>query len=133
MARSQDEDGVVPTGGDSMAVTIYHNRNCGTSRNVLAILTEAGVEPVVVEYLKTPLDAADLAALLDVLEDEPADLVRKDAYFKDRGLDPDDYTDTAAVVGLLVEHPRLMQRPVVRTTDRAFIARPKERALEILA
>ena len=67
------------------------------------------------------------------LEDPPADLVRKDPYFKDLGLDAADYTTPEAVADLLVEHPRLMQRPVLVRGDRAIIGRPKDRCRRFLA
>lgn len=112
--------------------TVLHNPNCGTSRSVLTALDEAGVEAEVVQYLKAPLDAAGLRTLLGQLVDPPADLVRKDKRFGELGLAADDYTTVDAVVALLVEHPELMQRPVVRSGRRAVIARPATRALEFL-
>ena len=112
--------------------TVLHNPNCGTSRTVLESLREAGIEAEVVQYLKTPLDEAALRTLLGQLADPPADLVRKDKRFGELGLDADDYTTVDAVVALLVDHPELMQRPVVRSGRRAVIARPPERAAEFL-
>jgi arsenate reductase len=108
-------------------VTVYHNPNCSTSKAALAVLDEHGTDREVVQYLKTPLDRAALEHLLDILEDPPGDLVRKDPYFKDLGLDPADYTEAPAVVDLLLAHPRLMQRPVLVKGDRAIIGRPKDR------
>jgi arsenate reductase len=69
--------------------------------------------------------------LAEHLDGPVADLVRKDPYFKELGLDPNDYTQPAAVVALLVEHPRLMQRPLLVKGDRVVIGRPKERAAEL--
>jgi len=86
-----------------------------------------GVDVDVVQYLKKPLDRDQLVELMGKLEDPPADLVRKDGFFKDLGLDEADYTDVDAVADLLVEHPRLMQRPVIVKGDRAIIGRPKDR------
>lgn len=106
-------------------LTLFHNPRCSTSRHAYDELADADVE--VVEYLKTPLDRAQLLDLIDKLEDPPADLVRKDAYFKQQGLDADDYTTPEAVADLLVEHPRLMQRPVLVRGSRAIIGRPKDR------
>jgi arsenate reductase len=108
-------------------VTIFHNKNCSTSRHAMDVLGDEGVEADVVEYLKTPLDRAGLEDLVAKLEDPVADLVRKDSFFEDQGLDADDYTTPEAVVALLVEHPRLMQRPVIVKGDRAIIGRPKDR------
>jgi arsenate reductase len=110
--------------------TIFHNPRCGSSRTALAWL-EARPEPVeVVEYLKAPLDADGLRALLDELDGPPADLVRKDKRFAELGLDADDYAEVDAVVQVLVEHPELMQRPVVVRDGKAVIARPAESTLE---
>jgi arsenate reductase len=107
-------------------VTIYHNPRCSNSRTALGLLQERSdeVELEVVEYLHDPLDRAGLEGLLAILEDPPADLVRHDARFKELGLDPKGYTTTEAVIDLLVEHPELMQRPVLVSGGRAVIARP---------
>ena len=115
------------------AVTILHNKNCSTSRHAMDAITEQGVDADVVEYLKTPLDRAELEQLIAKLEDPVAELVRKDPFFKDLGLDADDYTTSEAVIGLLLEHPRLMQRPVIVKGDRAIIGRPKDRVPAFLA
>ena len=114
-------------------VTILHNKNCSTSRHAMDTLAEKGVDAEVVEYLKTPLDRAGLEELIGKLEDPVADLVRKDPYFKQLGLSADDYTTSEAVIGLLVEHPRLMQRPIVVKGGRAIIGRPKDRVATFLA
>lgn len=113
-------------------VTIYHNPKCSTSRHAMDVLEEQGVEATVVQYLKTPLDEAALKDLIDKLEDPVPDLVRKDPYFKQLGLAAEDFTTTDAVVRLLVEHPRLMQRPVLARGDRAIIGRPKDRVAPFL-
>jgi arsenate reductase len=114
-------------------VTILHNRNCSTSRHAMDVITGQGVDADVVEYLKTPLDRAGLEELIGKLEDPVADLVRKDPFFKDLGLSSDDYTTSEAVIGLLLEHPRLMQRPIIVKGDRAIIGRPKDRVATFLA
>jgi arsenate reductase len=115
----------------SGAVTVYHNPVCGKSRGALEILGERGVEPVVVEYLKTPPDRATLARFLDLLPGEPAELVRKDKRFKELGLDAADYVTREQVIDVLLAHPELMERPVVIHDGRAIIARPSERVLEL--
>lgn len=112
-------------------VTLYHNPRCSTSRHAFDELSDTDVE--VVEYLKSPLDHEQLLVLIDKLEDPPADLVRKDAYFRLQGLEAEDYTTPAAVADLLVEHPRLMQRPVLVKGDRAIIGRPKDRVAAFIA
>ena len=109
------------------ALTVYHNPNCSTSKHALATLQELEVDHEVVQYLKTPPDRATLERIIAMLEDPVADLVRKDGYFTELGLDADDYTTPAPVVDLLLEHPRLMQRPVLVRGDRAIIGRPKDR------
>lgn len=113
-------------------VTILHNRNCSTSRHAMDVLSERGIEADVVEYLKTPLDREGLKDLITMLDDPVADLVRKDEYFEQLGLAADDYTTLDAVIDLLVEHPRLMQRPVLLRGDRAIIGRPTERVAQFL-
>ena len=108
-------------------VTVLHNPKCSTSRHAMDEVTAAGADVEVVQYLKTPLDRAGLLDLMAKLEDPPADLVRKDGFFKELDLDPADYTTPEAVAALLAEHPRLMQRPVLVRGDRAIIGRPKDR------
>jgi arsenate reductase len=112
--------------------TVYHNPVCSKSRGALEILAARGVRPDVIEYLTTPPDAAALARILDLLAGPPADLVRKDKRFRELGLDPGRYVTREQVIALLVEHPELMERPVVIRGGRAVIARPSERVLEIL-
>jgi arsenate reductase len=113
-------------------VTIYHNPACGKSRGALEILRERGVDNEVIEYLKAPPDRATIERILDLLPSEPAELVRKDKRFKELGLDANDYTTAKQVVDLLLDHPELMQRPVVIRGKRAVIARPSELVAEIL-
>ncbi len=113
-------------------VTVFHNPNCSTSRHALDEAGAAGVEVDVVQYLKTPLDRAGLLDLIAKLEDPPADLVRKDGFFKEQGLIEGDYTDPKAVAELLDQYPRLMQRPVIVKGDTAIIGRPKDRVAAFL-
>lgn len=113
-------------------VTVYHNPACGKSRGALEILAERKIACDVVEYLKTPPDRATLEHILDLLPGEPAELVRKDKRFKELGLDAADYTTRAQVVALLLEHPELMERPVVIRGGRAVIARPSEKVADVL-
>ena len=114
-------------------VTVLHNPKCSTSRAALETLEAAGTEAEVVQYLKEPLDEAALRELLDQLEDEPTDLVRRDSFFKDQGLTDEDVATTDEVVAALLEHPRLMQRPVIVKGDRAIIGRPKDRVAPFVA
>jgi arsenate reductase len=98
----------------------------------MEILQDRGVEFDVVEYLKKPLNRADFERILDAIPDEPAELVRKDKRFGELGLDADDYVTRETVIALLLEHPELMQRPVVFKGDEALIARPSDTVLAFL-
>lgn len=93
---------------------------------------QAGVEVDTVQYLKEPLDEAGLRTLLGQLEDPATDLVRRDAHFKELGLSDADVSDEDQVIKVLVEHPKLMQRPVLVKGGRAIIGRPKDRVPEFL-
>ena len=95
-------------------------------------MQERGVEFDVIEYLKSPLSRGDFERFLDLLPDEPAELVRKDKKFKELGLNADDYVTREAVVEVLLQHPELMQRPVIIKDQKAVIARPSEKVLELL-
>jgi arsenate reductase (glutaredoxin) len=111
---------------------VYHNPSCSKSRGALEILADKGVEHDVVEYLKAPPDRASLERILDAVDDAPAELVRKDGRFDELGLTASDYTTREAVIDLLLEHPELMQRPVIFRGERAVIARPSAKVLELL-
>ncbi len=95
-------------------------------------MQERGVEFDVIEYLKSPLGREDFERFLDLLPDEPAELVRKDKKFKELGLNADNYVTREAVVEVLLQHPELMQRPVIIRDQKAVIARPSEKVLELL-
>jgi len=95
------------------------------------MLRDRKVEFDLVEYLKTPPDRATLEKILSMLENPPADLVRKDKRFEELKLKPEDYTTNEKVIALLLKHPELMQRPIVVHGNRAVIARPPEK-LEVL-
>jgi arsenate reductase len=112
---------------------IFHNPSCSKSRGALEILNDKGVDADVVKYLDTPPDEATLGRILDAISDPPAALVRTDdKKFKELGLNAADYTDRKSVIALLLEHPELMQRPVVFVGERAVIARPSEKVLDLL-
>jgi arsenate reductase len=111
---------------------MFHNPSCSKSRGALQILKERNVDVDVVEYLEAPPDKKTLERIVDSISDPPAALVRHDNRFKELGLDPKGYTTKQDVVALLLEHPELMERPVIFKGDRAVIARPSERVLDLL-
>ena len=114
-------------------IQIFHNPSCSKSRGALEILKDKGVDAEVVKYLDSPPDRATLERILDAIPDKPAALVRTDdKKFKDLRLRADDYTSRDAVIALLLEHPALMERPVVFVGDKAVIARPPEKVLDLL-
>jgi arsenate reductase len=111
---------------------VFHNPSCSKSRGALQILADEGIESDVVEYLKAPPDRATLERIVDSIGVEPSALVRKDKRFEELGLDPADFATRDQVVALLLEHPELMERPVVFVGERAVIARPSEKVLDLL-
>ncbi len=110
-------------------VTIYHNPLCSKSRAGVQALADAGVAADVVEYLKHPLSRAQLTTLVAGLEDPPGALVRRDPAFRAAGLAASDVATAEQVVDVLVEHPALMERPVIVRGSRAVIGRPTERVV----
>jgi arsenate reductase (glutaredoxin) len=111
---------------------VYFNPVCSKARGAVEILQDKGVEIEVIEYLKDLPTRADLERILDAIPDPPAALVRKDKRFKELGLVESDYQTREQVIEVLLEHPELMERPVVFAGDRALICRPSERVLELL-
>jgi arsenate reductase len=115
------------------SVRIFHNPSCSKSRAAIETLKGKGVEADVVKYIDHPPDRTTLERILDAIPDEPAALVRvDDKRFKELGLRAGDYTTRDAVIELLLEHPALMQRPVVFVGDRAEIARTPEKLTALL-
>jgi arsenate reductase len=113
-------------------VTIYHNPACGTSRNVLALIRNAGVEPHVIEYLKTPPDRATLESLLAQMGMKPRELLReKGTPYGELGL-ADEHLSDAQLLDAMVSHPILINRPIVVTPWGVKLCRPSEALLEIL-
>ncbi len=113
-------------------ITIYHNPNCGTSRNVLALIRNTGVEPRVVQYLKTPLGTTQLLELLRALDLTARELLRqKGTPYDELGLGDAKWTDDD-LVAFMAQHPILMNRPVVVTPMGAKLCRPSEVVLDIL-
>ena len=115
-----------------MSITIFHNPACGTSRNTLALIREAGIEPTIVEYLKTPPSKELLRELLTEMGLPVRDLLRtKEAVYAELGLDDAKWTDEG-LLDCIAQHPVLMQRPVVRAASGTRLCRPAEAVLELL-
>jgi arsenate reductase len=116
-----------------MTVTIYHNPNCSTSRNTLGLIRNTGEEPVIVEYLKTPLSKDELRALVQRLGISTRELMRtKEKLYAELGLADPSVSDDALLDAMAV-HPILMNRPVVITGKGAKLCRPEsEVVLDIL-
>jgi arsenate reductase len=115
-----------------MSVTIYHNPNCGTSRNVLAALKEKGLEPRVVEYLKTPLSRDELKALIARRGVAVKDVVRWKQTEAVTAAGIDEASSDDALLAAMEKHPVLMNRPIVVTDKGAKLCRPAETVAEIL-
>ncbi|AKK68644.1 arsenate reductase (glutaredoxin) [Xanthomonas translucens] len=114
------------------AITIYHNPACGTSRNVLGLIRNSGAEPRVVDYLKTPPDRATLQALIAALGIPLREAIRqKGTPYADLGLDNPALSDDALLDAML-QHPILLNRPIVVTALGTRLCRPSETVLEIL-
>lgn len=111
---------------------MYHNPRCSKSRGALELITERGVDVEVIQYLEAPPDRAAVERIVDVVGGSPGELVRHDDHFRELGLDPKAYQDRDAVVTLLLDHPELLQRPVIIRGERGVIARPSDRVLELL-
>ncbi|WP_188262024.1 arsenate reductase (glutaredoxin) [Azospirillum tabaci] len=114
------------------AITIFHNPDCGTSRNTLAMIRNSGVEPVVIEYLKTPPSRADLADLIRRMGvPVRAALREKGTPYAELGLD-DPALDDDRLLDAMIAHPILINRPIVVTPLGVRLCRPSERVLDIL-
>ena len=113
-------------------IVIYHNPDCGTSRNTLAMIRNAGIEPHVVEYLKTPPSRALLESLIARMGITPRMLLReKGTPFHELGLGETTLTD-AMLVDAMLQHPILISRPIVVSPLGVALCRPSERVLELL-
>jgi arsenate reductase len=111
-------------------ITIYHNPRCSKSRETLALIEGKGIAPLVIDYLKTPPSAAELARILALLGKRPADILRKKEA-AEAGIDPAVLSDEA-LIAAMVAHPAVIERPIVVTKDKAALGRPPENVLEIL-
>jgi arsenate reductase len=113
-----------------MPVRIYHNPRCNTSRKTLALLREKGVEPEIVEYLKTPYTAAQLKTLLGQMN-LPAKAVVRKKEAAAAGIDPNAMSE-AALIDAMVKNPILVERPIVVSGNKAALGRPPENVLSVL-
>ena len=116
-----------------MAIDLYHNPHCATSRKALALLRQHGIEPNIIEYLKMPPDRARLRALLAMMGMRPGQLLRKreKAAMAKAGIDPRTSKEDAILEAMLAE-PILIERPIVVNGRKAVLGRPPGRVLEIL-
>lgn len=115
-----------------MSVTIYHNPDCGTSRNTLAMIRQSGEEPVVIEYLKTPPDRARLIQLIATMNITPRDLLReKGTPYAELGLADSKWSDDQ-LLDFMLAHPILINRPIVETPKGTRLCRPSELVLDLL-
>lgn len=115
-----------------MSVTIYHNPRCSKSRATLALLVAKGIEPEIVEYLKTPPSKDEMGRILDGLAMAPRDLMRKkEEPYKTLNLG-DEAVGRDALIEAMLENPILMERPVVVKDGKYALGRPPENVLEIL-
>ncbi len=113
-------------------VQMLHNPHCSKSRQMLEILRDQGIQPEIIEYLKTPPDAVRLDAILRLLDLAPRDLMRrKEPIYKELGLD-DPSVDRDTLIQAMVGNPVLIERPAVIAGDKAAIGRPPENVLAII-
>ena len=117
---------------DMSNITIWHNPRCSKSRQTLQLIRDRGLEPTIVEYLKTPPSRAELRGALRALGITPRELIRrKEALYAELSLDDDSLTD-ADLVGAMLENPNLIERPVVLRGERAIVGRPPENVIALL-
>jgi len=115
-----------------MSVTIYHNPDCGTSRNTLAMIRQSGAEPTIIEYLKTPPTRERLVALIKAMDIPVRALLReKGTPFHELALDDPKWSDDELIDQMLA-HPILINRPIVVTPKGVKLCRPSEAVLDLL-
>ena len=113
-------------------ITIYHNPRCSKSRQTLQLIRDSGVEPNVVEYLKTPPTSAELSSILERLKLEPLELMRrKEAVFSELNLATAELTRDE-LIAVMIENPILIERPIVVRASDAIVGRPPENVQELL-
>lgn len=115
-----------------MGVTIYHNHRCSKSRQALELLRGRGVEPEIIEYLKTPPSAAELKRILTLLGKRPREIMRKgEAVYKEKGLGDESLGDDTLIAAMVAD-PILIERPIVVSGNKARLGRPPETVVEII-
>ena len=115
-----------------MPITIYHNPKCSKSRQTLELLSEKGITPTIIEYLKNPPTAEKLKEILSQLRIAPRDLMRKkENEYEELGLGNPSLSDED-LIGFMVKHPILIERPIVVANGKAALGRPPEQVLDIL-
>ena len=116
-----------------MSVKIYHNPRCSKSRQTLQLIEEQGIQPEIIEYLKTPPTAEELDNILTLLDLQPRELMRtREAEYKETGMDNTDLDRSALIAGM-VATPKLIERPIVLANGKAAVGRPPESVLAILS
>jgi arsenate reductase len=122
----------MPSHNEMSSITIWHNPRCSKSRQTLQLILDRGIEPTIVEYLNSPPSEAELTNALKALGIEPRDLMRqKELPYKELSL-ADESLTRAELVTAMLEHPVLIERPVVFSGTRAIVGRPPENVLELL-
>jgi len=115
-----------------MTTTIYHNPKCSKSRQTLELLKENGITPTIIEYLKTPPTADTLKEILTQIGMTPRDLMRKkEEVYAELNLDDPSLSD-GALIDAMIQHPILIERPIVLANGKAALGRPPEQVLDIL-
>ena len=115
-----------------MSTIIYHNPRCSKSRQTLQLLQEKGIEPDVIEYLKTPPDKATLKKILQQLGLTPRQLMRtREKEYRELGLDDPALSDEE-LIDAMIAHPKLIERPIVVTDKGVALGRPPESVLEVV-
>lgn len=115
-----------------MKPIIYHNPRCGTSRNTLAMIKNSGVEPTIIEYLKTPPTREQLIDIINRMAISPRELLRrKESIYTDLGLD-DPLLSDDKLIDAMIAHPILIERPIVITDKGVRLCRPAEQVLDLL-
>jgi arsenate reductase len=118
---------------DNMNTKIYYNPRCSKCRQTLALIRDRGIEPTIVNYLKSPASKRELDAIIKNLGADPREIIRfKEPLARELGLSRKDERSKSAWLDLLIKHPSLLERPIVVRGDRAALGRPPENVLAIL-